>query len=83
MEVIQTVEEGVYLCDLGTGYSGNMVFVYMDTDTFTKELTGGNRIIEDDIIRVYGTFKDTYIYETANGGSKESLIVEAAYIDIQ
>lgn len=83
MEVVQKVEEGIYLCDLGSSYSGNMVFVYVDTDDFTKELTGGKKIIEDDIIRVYGTFLKTYIYETASGGSKEALIVQAVFVDIQ
>lgn len=83
MKVIQTVDEGVYLCDLGSSYSGNMVFVYMDTNSYTKELTGGQRIIEDDVIRVYGTFESTYIYQTANGESKESLVVKAVFVDIQ
>ncbi len=84
MKVLQTVEDGtLYLCDLGTSYSGNMVFINVDTNSFTKEIKGGKRIIEDDIIRVYGEFQKTYIYETANGGSKEALIVNAAYIDIQ
>ena len=83
MTVIQTVEDGVYLCDLGSSYSGNMVFVYVDTDDYTKELTGGKKIIEDDTIRVYGNFISTYIYETASGGSKESLVVRAVFVDIQ
>ena len=83
MTVLQTVEDGVYLCDLGSDYSGNMVFVYVDTDDYTKELTGGKKIIEDDTIRVNGNFVETYIYKTASGGSKESLVVKAVYVDIQ
>ena len=83
MNVLQKVEDGVYLCDLGSDYSGDMVFVYVDTNDYTKEVTGGKKIIENDTIRVYGDFVSTYIYETASGGSKEALIVNAVYVDIQ
>ena len=82
-EVIQVMEDGdEYILRVnvtkGNYYWDDTILVY-----YTKKYSSEPRILEDDIIMLYGYGFDTVTYETVMGASVTIPAVMAEYIDIQ
>lgn len=82
-EVIQVMEDGdEYILRVnvtkGNYYWDDTILVY-----YTKKDSSEPRILEDDIIMLYGYGFDTVTYETVMGASVTIPAVMAEYIDIQ
>lgn len=80
-QVIQVTEDGdeltlrVATLDDGYGYYDDVVLVgYIYSE-------GESRILEDDMVRVYGSYYGTYTYESTMGGNITVPAISARYID--
>ena len=83
-EVIQVIEDGlnytlrVNITRGSYGFWSDTILV-----TYTAKSSSEDRILEDDIIKMYGMLGGTYTYETVMGAQLTIPILFAEYIDIQ
>lgn len=80
-EVVQVVDKGEYRVNVNcTKYQ--YIGGYSCSDTIYVEYSGSKNLIEDDMIKIWGTMDGTITYTSVMGASITIPSVQAKYIDI-
>lgn len=81
-EVVQVVGSNTYRVDVNCK-KYQYISGYSCEDTIYVEYNGDTRLIEDDMVKIYGSMDGTQTYTTVLGASVTVPKVSAKYIDIQ